>query len=136
MHEGDLWPALRENWHAVAFSDNLGEKPVSVRLLDEHVVLCRLGGRVSAFQDLCIHRGCPISLGWVEGEELVCAYHGWSYAGDGKCTRIPSVPSGHPIPYLAEELHLKGPDAVAIAYRRFMAELGVDIDAREPERVG
>ena len=37
---------------------------------------------------------------------------------------------------LAEELHLKGPDVVAIAYRRFMAELGVDIDAREPERVG
>jgi phenylpropionate dioxygenase-like ring-hydroxylating dioxygenase large terminal subunit len=30
---------------------------------------------------------------------------------------------------LAAELHLRGPDAVAVAYRRFMAEVGVDIDA-------
>ena len=37
---------------------------------------------------------------------------------------------------LAEELHLKGPDVVAIAYRRFMAELGVDIDAKETKRSG
>ena len=27
---------------------------------------------------------------------------------------------------LAEELHVKGPDAVALAYRRFLAELGVE----------
>ncbi len=112
MHEGDLWPALREYWHAVAFSEDLGEKPLSVRLLDERVALCRLGGRVRAFQDLCVHRGTPLSLGWVDGEKLVCAYHGWSYAADGKCIRIPSVPPGHPIPkracltpYLAEERH-------------------------------
>lgn len=26
---------------------------------------------------------------------------------------------------LSEELHVKGPDAIAIEYRRFMAELGV-----------
>ena len=27
---------------------------------------------------------------------------------------------------LAEELHIKGPDAVALAYRRFLGELGVE----------
>ena len=27
---------------------------------------------------------------------------------------------------LSEELHLKGPDAVALAYRRLLAELGVE----------
>ncbi len=30
---------------------------------------------------------------------------------------------------LAAELHIKGPDAVAVEYRRFMAELGVNVDA-------
>jgi phenylpropionate dioxygenase-like ring-hydroxylating dioxygenase large terminal subunit len=30
---------------------------------------------------------------------------------------------------LTAELHVRGPDAVAVAYRRFMAEVGVDIDA-------
>ena len=29
---------------------------------------------------------------------------------------------------LTEELHVRGPDAVAVAYRRFMRELGVEID--------
>ena len=27
---------------------------------------------------------------------------------------------------LAEELHLKGPDALALAYRKFLRELGVE----------
>lgn len=98
MREGDLWPVLRQYWHPVAFSDDLGERPMAVRLLDERLAICRLGGRVRAFYDLCVHRGTPISLGWVEGEKIVCAYHGWAYRGDGKCVRIPSIPPDHPIP--------------------------------------
>lgn len=98
MREGDLWPTLRHYWHPVALADEVGEKPAGVRLLDERIALCRLGGRVRAFHDLCIHRGTPISLGWVEGETLVCAYHGWSYRADGRCVRIPSLPPEHPIP--------------------------------------
>ncbi|MEE8304556.1 MAG: aromatic ring-hydroxylating dioxygenase subunit alpha [Candidatus Tectomicrobia bacterium] len=110
MHEGDLWPALRRYWHPVAFSEDVGQKPLAVRLLDEQVVVCRLRGDVKAFRDLCIHRGTALSLGWVEGDTLVCAYHGWAYRGDGQCVRIPSIPPEHPIPkkaclttYLAEE---------------------------------
>jgi phenylpropionate dioxygenase-like ring-hydroxylating dioxygenase large terminal subunit len=104
MTETGLWPQLRDYWLPVAFSDEVGEKPLAVRLLDERLALCRLGargghgGEVAAFLDLCVHRGTPISLGWIEGEEVVCAYHGWSYNREGRCTRIPSVPSGHPIP--------------------------------------
>ena len=98
MKESDLWPALRQYWHPVAFSEDVGEKPLAVRLLDEQVVVCRLGGQVRAFRDLCIHRGTALSLGWVEGENLVCAYHGWAYRGDGQCVRIPSIPPGSSIP--------------------------------------
>ena len=28
---------------------------------------------------MCVHRGTALSLGWVNGDELVCAYHGWRY---------------------------------------------------------
>jgi vanillate O-demethylase monooxygenase subunit len=98
MREGALWPKLREYWHPVAFAEDADQGPLSVRLLDERVALCRIAGQVKAFSDLCIHRGTPISLGWVEGETLVCAYHGWAYEADGRCVRIPSVPAGHPIP--------------------------------------
>ena len=98
MHESDLWPALRTYWHPVAFSEDIKAKPVALRLLDEPIIVCRLGNSLAAYHDLCIHRGTPISLGWIEGEEVVCAYHGWSYDSKGKCTRIPSVPSEQSIP--------------------------------------
>ena len=101
MRESALWPKLREYWHPVAFSEDVDDGPISVTLLNDRIAVCRLGGEVKAFHDLCIHRGTPISLGWVEGEEIVCAYHGWSYSGDGRCVRIPSVPSTHPIPQKA-----------------------------------
>ena len=99
MQETALWPTLAEYWHAVALAEEVDEGPIAVRLLDERVVVCRLaGGRVRAFRDLCIHRGTPLSLGWVEGETLLCAYHGWVYNAEGECIRIPSVPPKHPIP--------------------------------------
>ena len=112
MHEGDLWPALRGYWHPVALSEELSDRPLAVRLLGERLAVCRLNGEAAVFRDLCIHRGTPISLGWVEGGRLVCAYHGWSYDGAGRCARIPSVPAGRPIPkkarltaYPAQERH-------------------------------
>lgn len=99
MRESDIWPALRAYWHPVALSADLkDEKPLAVQLLNERLAVCRLEGQVKAYHDLCIHRGTPLSLGWVEGENLVCAYHGWAYNGDGTCVRIPSIPTEHPIP--------------------------------------
>ena len=74
MRESALWPKLREYWHPVAFSEDMDDGSISVTLLDDRIAVCRLGGEVKAFHDLCIHRGTPISLGWVEGEEIVCAY--------------------------------------------------------------
>ena len=97
--EGALWPALREYWHVVAWSNDVTpDRITSVRLLDEDIAVCRLGGRLVAFSDLCIHRGTPISLGTVEGDKVVCCYHGWEYNAEGKCVRIPSLPVEHPIP--------------------------------------
>ena len=99
LREGALWPALREYWHAVAWSEEVTEDKIfSFTLLDEDVVVCRPGGKLAAFSDLCIHRGTPISLGTIEGDKVVCCYHGWEYNAEGKCTRIPSLPSEHSIP--------------------------------------
>jgi phenylpropionate dioxygenase-like ring-hydroxylating dioxygenase large terminal subunit len=107
-----LAEALRHYWHPVARSDEVGDRPIPVRLLDEALVLWRAGEQVMAFYDLCIHRGTPLSLGWIDHGELVCAYHGWSYAANGACTRIPSLPPDRAIPskaratvYRAAERH-------------------------------
>jgi vanillate O-demethylase monooxygenase subunit len=77
-------------WHPVLWADDLGDGPVAARLLDEPIVLVRLGGEVQAFKDLCVHRGTALSLGWVDDDHLVCAYHGWTYGPDGVCTWIPA----------------------------------------------
>jgi vanillate O-demethylase monooxygenase subunit len=88
--EAALYGALRHFWHPVLWADELGDRPVAARLLDEPIVLVRLGGEVKAFKDLCVHRGTALSLGWVDGDHLVCAYHGWTYGPDGVCIRIPA----------------------------------------------
>ena len=98
MIESDLWPALRHYWHPVALAKDLRDNPLAVRLLDQRLALFRLGGQLACFRDLCVHRGTPLSLGSVEGDRVVCAYHGWNYNRDGVCIRIPSLPSDRPIP--------------------------------------
>lgn len=90
--------ALAHYWHPVARSREVADRPVKAKLLNQPLVLWRSHDRVCAFYDLCLHRGTPLSLGWLENGELVCAYHGWCYGSDGACTRIPSLPADRPIP--------------------------------------
>jgi phenylpropionate dioxygenase-like ring-hydroxylating dioxygenase large terminal subunit len=96
--ESDLWPALRTFWHPVAYSSAVQPGPTGVRLLGENLVVARMDGEVRCFRDLCIHRGTPLSLGWVDGASLVCGYHGWEYDSTGRCVRIPALPSERTIP--------------------------------------
>ncbi len=102
--------ALRHYWYPVALSSELTDRPLGVTLLDEPLVAFRAGNGVAVLGDLCIHRGSPLSLGRLEGDCVVCAYHAWAYAADGRCVRIPALTEGQPIPrkarvpaYRAEE---------------------------------
>ena len=58
--EARLYRALRRHWHPVLWADELAERPVAARLLDEPIVLVRLDGAVRAFRDLCVHRGTAL----------------------------------------------------------------------------
>lgn len=90
-------PVLINDWHPVASSTQLNEGEVlGVSLLGEALVLWRINDRVLAWQDLCIHRGTRLSLGRVEGEFLVCPYHGWTYNEQGRCVRMPAHPDQQP----------------------------------------
>jgi methylxanthine N1-demethylase len=88
--EEALYRAMRRFWQPVMWADELGDRPAPVRLLDEALVVVRLEGGVSAFRELCVHRGTALSLGWVNEGRLVCAYHGWHYDAGGICTSIPA----------------------------------------------
>ena len=76
----------------MAYASDLASAPRATMLLGEPLVLWRdASGAARAFRDVCVHRGTALSLGRVEGGELVCAYHGWRYRGDGACTAIPQL---------------------------------------------
>ena len=93
--EARLYAALRHFWQPVMYAAELAERPVKVFLLGEQLVVVRLGGEVRCFPDVCVHRGTALSLGSVEGDQLRCAYHGWTYGADGACTSIPACHGAH-----------------------------------------
>src|SRR5262249_23223066 len=43
------------------------------------VGLFNVGGTVSALEDVCPHRGAPLSEGFCEGTEVVCPLHGAAF---------------------------------------------------------
>ena len=91
--------ALRDCWHPVAFSARVDGGPIAADLLGEPLVLWRgRDGAVRVLSDVCVHRGTALSLGWVDGDEIVCAYHGWRYRGDGRCAAIPQLADPSRVP--------------------------------------
>ncbi len=92
---GDM---LRRYWWPIGFSEQLGKKPVPVRLLGEEFVLFRSGGGVAALVDrACPHRGAGLELGRIEAEGIRCCYHGWKFATDGTCLEMPAEPADTPL---------------------------------------
>ena len=88
--EAALYQAMRHFWHPVMYAADLKDKPAQAFLLDEQLAIMRMGDKGRAFADLCMHRGTAISLGRLEGDQVRCAYHGWTYDADGACTAIPA----------------------------------------------
>jgi len=88
---------LREHWYVAALASELESRPLSRQILGEHVAIYRTtGGEIVALADSCPHRGYPLSLGTVVGEQLVCGYHGFTFDCLGKCVSVPGqdrVPS-------------------------------------------
>ena len=63
------------------------------------IALARVGDAVHAVNDLCAHRGGPLSDGRLSGTRLACPLHGWMYdVRTGQCTfprngaSVPSYP--------------------------------------------
>ncbi|MBI4491400.1 MAG: aromatic ring-hydroxylating dioxygenase subunit alpha [Chloroflexi bacterium] len=88
--EEGLRRGLRNFWHPILQSKNLGAGPLGLRRLGEDLVLWRDGqGRPHLFPDRCPHRGARLSLGRIQGDLLACWYHGFEFAGSGECRSVP-----------------------------------------------
>jgi phenylpropionate dioxygenase-like ring-hydroxylating dioxygenase large terminal subunit len=89
-------------WYVAATCDEITASPLGRRLLGKDVVLWRGTSRgVTAFENRCAHRAFPLSHSTVDGDRLVCGYHGCTYDTDGKCVYTPTqrqVPTGMRVP--------------------------------------
>ncbi len=86
-------PVLRRFWYALMPMTALDAGPQPFTLLGEDIVLWkRADGSPCAVRDRCCHRTARLSKGFVEGDHIVCGYHGWTYDCTGACVRIPQAP--------------------------------------------
>jgi len=45
----------------------------------EPYALCNVGGRITALCGTCLHRGGPLGQGTLDGDYVVCPWHGWEW---------------------------------------------------------
>ena len=88
----DLAPplGLRDFWYPAMLAKKVGNKPVKIKMLGEELCLFRDGaGQVAALWDVCPHRGGSLSAGDCHYNGTVsCAYHGWTFDGQGACVAV------------------------------------------------
>lgn len=88
---------MRQFWMAVFDSDQLSAgRALPIRIMgDDYVIVRTLSGVAQVIAPRCPHRGAQMHLGWVEGEELRCVYHGWKFDCTGRCTEQPAEEPGY-----------------------------------------
>ncbi|MBT1689044.1 aromatic ring-hydroxylating oxygenase subunit alpha [Dawidia soli] len=84
---------LRNLWYFAMHGEFLKPgKLVAKEILGERIVFGRNEqGEPFALKDNCPHRGVPLSMGWYDGKEIQCCYHGWKFNHAGTCTAIPAL---------------------------------------------
>lgn len=90
-------PFIHNAWYVIAERSEVGRTPISRTVLGHSIMLFRAqaGGTV-ALQNRCCHRSFPLVHGKVDGDTIVCGYHGLRFDTSGRCVEIPmqkAVPS-------------------------------------------
>jgi carbazole 1,9a-dioxygenase terminal dioxygenase component len=87
---------FRNYWYPALYRHELDDgQAKGVRLLGENVLLRRVGDRVAAVQDRCLHRGVRFSRKpeCYTADTITCWYHGFTYSLlDGKLVDILTEP--------------------------------------------
>jgi nitrite reductase (NADH) small subunit len=46
---------------------------------DKVICVANVNGTISAMDNVCLHRGGPLGQGVIEGDKVVCPWHGWQW---------------------------------------------------------
>lgn len=86
-------PLIHNCWYVAGRSAEIGRTLTSRRILGVDVALYRtLAGAPVAVRNRCPHRSFPLAKGKLEGDVLVCGYHGMQFDASGRCAKMPSMP--------------------------------------------
>ncbi|MBI5256518.1 MAG: aromatic ring-hydroxylating dioxygenase subunit alpha [Burkholderiales bacterium] len=84
-------------WYAAAYDVELGRSLLARTICNQKIVFYRKeDGSPVALEDACWHRLLPLSLGRLQGDQVVCGYHGLVFNEGGRCTHMPSQASINP----------------------------------------
>jgi len=84
-------------WYAAAWDVEVKHALLPKTICNRKVVLYRrTDGKIAALEDACWHRLVPLSLGRLDGDQVVCGYHGLVFNAQGRCTHMPSQETINP----------------------------------------
>jgi 3-ketosteroid 9alpha-monooxygenase subunit A len=77
-------------WHCLGLSRNFGQEPKELNYFGNRLVAYRGADfQVHILDAYCPHMGADLSKGCVEGNNILCPFHHWSWGADGACNHIP-----------------------------------------------
>lgn len=83
------WPL--NNWWVAAHKSEVTREPTLRWICEMPIVIYRgEEDQVVALHNRCPHRWAPLDKGTVEGNDIVCPYHGFQFAPSGQCVNVPT----------------------------------------------
>ncbi|MFI0780371.1 Rieske 2Fe-2S domain-containing protein [Streptomyces sp. NPDC021212] len=91
----------RNQWYVAAYGREVGRELLARTILNEPIAFYRTepespgsdgsepNGTVVALADRCVHRRYPLSASRLDGDKVVCGYHGFTYDTTGTCVFVP-----------------------------------------------
>jgi phenylpropionate dioxygenase-like ring-hydroxylating dioxygenase large terminal subunit len=87
-----LTPLIRNCWYVAALGSEITRDLKERTLLGVPVVMYRtLAGLPVILSNRCLHRSFPLSKGRLDGDTVICGYHGMQYEASGQCVAMPSL---------------------------------------------
>ncbi|MCJ7695765.1 MAG: aromatic ring-hydroxylating dioxygenase subunit alpha [Anaerolineaceae bacterium] len=99
---------IRNQWYVILDSKEVKPgKPVGVTRLGEKLAIWRDSeGNLSCFGDQCPHMHASLSEGKINGDLLVCPFHGFQYDDSGQCAYLPAIgKNGTPPKFLKAKVY-------------------------------
>ncbi|MBW4636611.1 MAG: aromatic ring-hydroxylating dioxygenase subunit alpha [Iphinoe sp. HA4291-MV1] len=89
---------LAASWYVAMQSEDLGEKPKSIKLFGQSLVAWRdKKSQPVIMESYCSHKGASLTIGNIVDGCIQCPFHHWRYNSSGQCVYLPDVEQIPPV---------------------------------------